>query len=239
MSNYKRYPKEEIVQNWTELLNLSIEEVTELQKEWEQIEVYNETVSGEMRKKHQEKTEEIAEELTALNVEVYNKNKSYKAWFVNNIEHKIWKNYYPFPPALPKVTKEKQYVKGIELVNPKHEMSLLEFYHVLTFEYKKKKEKVSEYEQLLQLSKDYINTKEGYGWLLDDNEIIKKADKLAKEKYIEENYENGTQVHIKGVCQKCDSWTIGENRCSCGNRRIYLEVEGNLLEGIYAYPVAD
>lgn len=31
------------------------------------------------------------------------------------------------------------------------------------------------------------------------------------------------------------TWMIGERRCSCGNNRYYLEVEGNLLDGYYSY----
>ena len=40
----------------------------------------------------------------------------------------------------------------------------------------------------------------------------------------------GEEVDIcDGVCE-CEKWTVGEHRCSCGNRRIYLD---NKWDDIY------
>lgn len=61
----------------------------------------------------------------------------------------------------------------------------------------------------------------------------------AKTAFILKEYPDGTEIDAGGQCDYCDSWTVGDRRCSCGNRRMYLEVEGNVLDGFTAYPRAD
>lgn len=67
--------------------------------------------------------------------------------------------------------------------------------------------------------------------------VIATVDEFMKEKFIEENYSNGTEVYLKHTCDECSTWYVGERRCSCGNVRVELEVEGNFIDGYYAYPV--
>jgi hypothetical protein len=49
-----------------------------------------------------------------------------------------------------------------------------------------------------------------------------------------EEYPNGTEVEIDDNICECASWTVGENRCSCGARRIYLDVIDDMV-----FPMAD
>lgn len=51
------------------------------------------------------------------------------------------------------------------------------------------------------------------------------------------HYPEGTEMDMD-QCD-CGSWTVGDGRCSCGNRRMYLEIGGNVLTGFYAYARAD
>jgi len=39
-------------------------------------------------------------------------------------------------------------------------------------------------------------------------------------------------------CDECSTWVVGEKRCSCGNRRICWEVDGNFIDGFYNYSSA-
>ena len=49
-------------------------------------------------------------------------------------------------------------------------------------------------------------------------------------------YPDGTVVGID-FCE-CETWTVGEPRCECGNRRIYLT--GEVINGkAYVYPMGD
>lgn len=40
-------------------------------------------------------------------------------------------------------------------------------------------------------------------------------------------------------CEYCSTWERGEHRCSCGNRRIYLEWDGDFENHGFTYPMAD
>jgi hypothetical protein len=47
----------------------------------------------------------------------------------------------------------------------------------------------------------------------------------------------GKTIEIK-CCDECSKWTVGEHRCSCGNRRMYLEFDGD-FESWSLNPQAD
>lgn len=81
------------------------------------------------------------------------------------------------------------------------------------------------------LSKEYGVNVEDFNSKAD---FIKRIESIARMKFIDENYSDGTEIDI-GCCDNCDSWTVGERRCSCGNRRVDLTVEGNILDGFYVY----
>jgi len=55
------------------------------------------------------------------------------------------------------------------------------------------------------------------------------------ETYIAENYPDGDIVTID-CCDDCNEWTVGQHRCSCGNRRMYLQWDEDCG---FAYPCAD
>ncbi|CAB4203479.1 hypothetical protein UFOVP1382_95 [uncultured Caudovirales phage] len=42
--------------------------------------------------------------------------------------------------------------------------------------------------------------------------------------WIAANYPDGTKMSFDG-CGTCDSWTVGQTRCECGNRRVELVVD--------------
>jgi hypothetical protein len=55
-------------------------------------------------------------------------------------------------------------------------------------------------------------------------DFISAVREASREKWIDENYPEGTEMDIK-CCDECSTWTVGERRCECGNRRIDLTVE--------------
>lgn len=59
----------------------------------------------------------------------------------------------------------------------------------------------------------------------------------AEEVWVNEHYPDETEMEVS--CDNCDTWRVGEHRCSCGNRRVHLVVEGNVVTGFYAYARAD
>ena len=56
------------------------------------------------------------------------------------------------------------------------------------------------------------------------------------ESKIKEAIEKGT-VYSFDQCDSCSTWTAGENRCSCGNRRVDLTWDG-IYPDVYIYPEA-
>ena len=72
----------------------------------------------------------------------------------------------------------------------------------------------------------------------DNEKLIQDVSEKAENKYIQENFPEGTELNID-CCDHCDTWIVGEKRCSCENRRMYFEIDGNLLDGFNAYPMAD
>jgi len=65
--------------------------------------------------------------------------------------------------------------------------------------------------------------------------FLAAVDEKAREKWISENFPDGTVLNLNG-CSECNMWTVGDHRCSCGNRRVYLGIEGDVLSGFYAFP---
>lgn len=69
----------------------------------------------------------------------------------------------------------------------------------------------------------------------DRCEIISDAYDLYTSKLREEEYPDGMELDID-ICDECNVWIVGEHRCSCGNIRVELVSEGNIVDGIYFYP---
>lgn len=79
-----------------------------------------------------------------------------------------------------------------------------------------------------------IRDKVNYGEMSDED-LIKHIIELEENKHLESRH--GETIDFD-QCDDCDKWTVGERRCSCGNRRVSLELDGNLIDGFYSYPQA-
>lgn len=98
---------------------------------------------------------------------------------------------------------------------------------------KLEKEKAAEDKKVLKAAAA-LNFAEKHGLKAEDGiDIISLVEEKAEELWVKENYPEGTEM--SGGCQECDTWNVGDYRCSCGNRRVQLTVEGNFYDGFYAY----
>lgn len=70
---------------------------------------------------------------------------------------------------------------------------------------------------------------------LSSQEILDIAEDFRRAKWIKENYPDGTALSHSS-CDSCSTWTVGENRCECGSRRMSLCVDKNGKGEYYAYP---
>lgn len=66
-----------------------------------------------------------------------------------------------------------------------------------------------------------------YNISLDDPLLLEKVREANKEEFIQKEFPIGTAVHIK-CCDECSTWYVGDHRCSCGNCRMYLDVDGSI-----------
>lgn len=103
---------------------------------------------------------------------------------------------------------------------------------------KKEKEKAKEDKELQKIAVAITILSESGENIPDNNSLlVGKANSIKKEEFIRKNFPDGKELEIK-CCDFCDSWVVGEHRCSCGNRRMELTIEGNFLDGFYGYPSA-
>lgn len=71
-----------------------------------------------------------------------------------------------------------------------------------------------------------------------NEDLYKQVDEIEKENFIQKEYPDGSEIDHSS-CDNCSHWVMGEHRCSCGNRRMYLSLDGNFFDGYIAYPQAD
>jgi len=104
---------------------------------------------------------------------------------------------------------------------------------------KKKKEKEAEDKKMRKLA-TAMQLAEKYGIVDYDNndDLFSLVNDRARHDFLAAEYADGTEV-THSCCEECSTWTVGEHRCSCGNRRMYLETDGDFFEGFTAYPCAD
>ena len=88
--------------------------------------------------------------------------------------------------------------------------------------------------KLLALAPEVGITSADYSTVQD---FLKAVADTVQERWVTNQYPDGTVLPFDSC--DCDSWTVGASRCECGNRRAYLNVEGDVLSGFHAYPMAD
>lgn len=71
----------------------------------------------------------------------------------------------------------------------------------------------------------------------DSNKLIYDVTQKAQEEWRVEHHPDGSEMSFD-ACE-CRRWSVGERRCDCGDRRVYLDIEGDLLSGFFAYPQAN
>lgn len=244
MNKYKRFPNSELIKDWGKLLTLRREEVIALQEEWDTIHEENTVLNEKYYNEREEKIEEVAKLLKSQGIEVHKYKKKgafkerngYLAWFENKVVEPITKNYPYYNFSIPVVFHEEQVVNGVTLYNSVSPSNIIDLYDRIKWQYDKEIEKRDNEDKLLKKSIEYASK---YGINIDNlssKEIKEKVGKLAKVKYAEDNIPDGTEIYLKHECDYCDTYIAGETRCSCGNRRIAITVEGNLIDGFYYYP---
>lgn len=238
---YKTFPKRELISDWFKLLKLSREEVITLYDEWKLIDQENKEASKKLYEEKSNKIAEITQFLISKGVDpnkykgILKKN-GYQAWYQKNIVEVISNKYPYYSSSMPVAHSGSKEVNGIELYCNQSPTTIVELYDKIIWQYNSKIKEKSKGNKLLIKSIEYASLHNIDIEDLDTDTIIYRVSEHAKEKYIEESVPDGTEVYLKNECYECSTYIMGERRCSCGNRRISIMVEGDIIEGFYHYP---
>lgn len=238
---YKSFPKRELINEWDKLLKMSREEVCILLDEWKLIDQENKEVSKKSYEEKNNKIEEISKFLISKGIDPYKykgiltKN-GYQSWFHKNIVDVISKKYPYYSSGVPVAHSNRKEVNGIELYCNQSPTTIVELYDMISRQYNSKIQEKNKSNKLLIKSIEYANLHNINIEDLNTDQIIYTVNEHAKEKYVEENLPDGTEIYLKHGCDECSTYIMGERRCSCGNRRIDVIVEGDIIEGFYYYP---
>lgn len=244
MTTYKSFPQANLIREWDKLIKLSKEEVVILFEEWKLIHKENEEINKKLYEEKTSKVKEVSDYLKSVGIDAFKYKKSgfipqktgYQAWYQKNIVEKIYEKYPYYRSGIPTAHMEEKEVNGVKLYNNQSPTNLVELYDKISWQYRSKVNEVKKVDKLLIKSIEYATKHNIEIDNLNTDGIIKTAAEHAKDKYIEENLPNGMEVYLKHGCDECSTYIMGEHRCSCGNRRIYIEVEGDLIEGFTYYP---
>lgn len=241
MKNYSQYKNYELCNtyNWHKLVKLSREEVVALQESWKENEKLNKEIWEENKLIRVDVIKQIEGILDKNNIVFRLKipfgsksKKKYQPFYQKFIEHICGLNSY-IPFSMPYAHGGQVDIDGIKVYNAKSPTPILELFDNLTIqlERSKKQERVNEnhfiecVKRAAQNKIDILNsTKE---------EIIDKVETFLKDEYMKSNYPEGKAIDIDDNYCECETFTIGDRRCSCGYRRISFFVEGNCLNGYY------
>jgi len=226
-----------------DMIDLSEDELIALDKEWNEVEEYNKTVYMHNRKLEDETTEQFYKLFKdVFNVDAnkysgghsYNKKIGTYAWFKNikkEIKHTLSPYTHPSKPRFSKFT-----YNDIE-IGINNQRTLLDKVNYIKSRIESMKSQARKQNSTLRKAL-VLCDKHGIDFdNLSDEEVIAQVTSLEEEIFVKENYPDGTEMGAPG-CDECDTWIVGDNRCSCGNRRMSIIVDGDLKDGFYAYPEA-
>lgn len=241
---YKQFPKRELINEWDKLLKMTREEVCALYDEWKAIDQENKETNKKLYEEKSSKLKEVAEYMKSIGIDVYKYKKKgfftekngYQTWYANNVADIISKKYPYYSSGLPSTHTGKKEVNGIELYCNQSPTSLIELYDMITRQYNSKIKDKNKNNKLLIKSIEYASLNNIDIEDLNTDQIVRTVSEYAKNKYLEENVPNGTEIYLKHACSECSTYIMGERRCSCGNRRISIVVEGDIIDGFYYYP---
>lgn len=246
MNPYRAFPNSNLIQEWGKLLKLSREEVVELHNTWIDIDKYNTALSKEMFEAKWAKLQEVEAFMELNNIDIWNykkrgiitEKKGYKGWFKSNVADKIAEKYPHYGSHIPAAHQASIEVDGIMLSNNQSPTTIVELYDKIKREYSSRLKEVKLKDRLLIASVRYAyaNNIDTEGFTPKD--VINVVDEHAKDEYRKQNLPDGTEIYLKHGCDECSAHTVGDHRCSCGNRRVMMVVEGNLIDGYEHYPEA-
>jgi len=243
MEQYKDFQRGNLINDWEELLKLERDEVVSIQEQWETIQEENEDIGNRNADREYEAVTKAVQAMKEVGIDVFKYSRSvfpkkigYKAWFKNNVVNKIRDKYRAYSKSIPTAHMKTKEVNGIVLTNNQSPTNLVQLYDRIRWQYDSKVRDNKYDTKLLVKSIEYASEKDIDIEGREPKEIIDVVQETAKIIYLKENVPGGTEIYLKHECDDCSTYYMGDRRCSCGNRRISIEVDGDILDGFYHYP---
>lgn len=242
MNQYKRYKNSHLIVDWEALVEQDEDYIKELYQEWLEVEEYNNKVRREHYDEKWERIGEIRDVLRKNGIEhgkysgtgTNRRLTGYYSWFSNNVMKKI-EQEYPKMPSMPYAHMDTREVYGHTIRNNQSPTNLVELYTRVKRDFNVLNRKETKSNKLFKESVKYANKYDiGINDLLPD-EIVQKVQEVAKARYESENIQPGMELYLKHECGECSTYIVGERRCECGNRRISVVIEGDILDGFTYY----
>lgn len=243
MVKLKKFENAQLIKDWESLLKLNREEVENIEASWEEVVNFNKEAYKSLIQERDEKIKETCDYFKKLGIEVYKYKKKgfftekagYLKWFDTNVIKEIKSKYPSFLPEKPRVDTGVKEIDGIKITNSQYNIPLLKLYDMLQLQYENGKAKKQSENKLLIESVKYATKHDIDIEDVSDSEIIALVREHAIADYENNNFPPGTELYLKHGCDSCSKYIAGEHRCSCGNRRVYIEVEGDILNGFYHF----
>lgn len=232
---YKNYHQCNLIKDWEQLIKMTREDIIKLNEQWKIIDQENENNMTLRRTVVEKGIEDIQKIMRQYGIDpvTYNEKleKKFDSWFKKNIKDVLHNYLFESCPDFPKLRSfQTKTVNNVELKNIKTPIDIVELYDNLTEQYKNKLEQTNKDEELFQQYIQYAidNRINIYG--LDKDQVISFIEEKAKKEEMEDLFDGEIICFDECECQK---YVVGNDRCECGNRRVGVEVEGNIIEGFY------
>lgn len=233
------YPNKEILTDWSKLIKLTEKEVQDIHNQWLDIGKQNEEIRNSNNKAKQEKLSKIKEVLAENGIDIYKyKNKGflkvksgYQSWFEKNVYSQI--DSYEHLNSYPYVGSSSQTIDNIKLYCNSSPTNIIELHNKIIYQYNSEKYKQSLNNDILIKSIKYATDNDINIENLSTDEIVVQVTEIAKDRYEKDNYTSGQLLNLDDNYCDCGTYYYASHRCSCGNRRCYLEIKGNLVDGFY------
>ena len=242
-NTYKTFPLLNLQRDWEKLISYTEEQIKDLQNEWLQIHEGNRYKSVEVAKMRNEKRKEIEQALKNAGITYEKKQKSlsshsvgYLAWFDKNVVQELAKKYPSYNNSFPSpsMSPNAQEVNGVTVKLHRSVSNIVDLHRAVTHEYNRVIKQREEDNLLLVRSIEYA-TKNGIPLEgMTSHSIIATVRESAVEEYLRNELPDGMEINISS-CSECSTYTVGEHRCDCGNSRIGIVVEGDIVSGFYYY----
>lgn len=239
-NKYKQFENVNILKDFKALLSMTDEQIQSLSDKWEQTQKENEQIFKDNLSIRDAFLKEVIALFEKAGIKMVNRGLKieysplYKK-IIKDIPHAPLIPISPFYHHNSSISVD---IDGLKFeFSTMNIRSLKEYHKNFIYRYNQCKKAYDLSKSILVASIEYCvkNNLDITG--KSEKEIVEFTDENARNDFISKKYPEGTIISIDDNICDCETWTVGDHRCSCGNRRISLNIEGNIL-GYYAVPEA-